>query len=85
MARIDIQIRYVEPHGKARRYRQVVPPDVRESIGRKTWVETFKGRTSLAVIEREAGRLSEAQEALRAAKDQLGDVDSAIFSTKERI
>lgn len=58
MARNDIQIRYVQPHGKARRYRRIVPADVREAIGRGVWIKTFRSATPLAEIEHVAGRLA---------------------------
>lgn len=58
MARFDVRVPYVEPHGNARRYRRIVPPDVAGKVGRRVWIKTFKARTPLAQIEREARRLA---------------------------
>lgn len=42
MARHVIDIPYVEPHGKAFRYRRIVPADVREQVGK-----AFKGSVGM--------------------------------------
>ncbi|MGR3344388.1 MAG: hypothetical protein ACU0DI_14410, partial [Paracoccaceae bacterium] len=58
MAKNDINIPYVEPHGNARRYRRFVPADVRDKIGRKRWIKTFPKDTPLSLIEQRAKKLA---------------------------
>lgn len=58
MARNVIDIPYVEPHGKAFRYRRIVPADVRGQVGKTRWTKTFPARTPLALIEQRARRLA---------------------------
>lgn len=55
MASNNVDIPYVVQHGKTRRYRRVVPEDLRDSLdGRKVWIKTFRAGTPLAVIEAKA-------------------------------
>ena len=55
---MEIQIPYVLSRGKGYRYRRIVPPDVRKTIGRKNWTKSFKSEIPLIVVEREARRLA---------------------------
>lgn len=57
MAKLLLSTRYVETHGKASRYRRIVPADVSDKIGRDRWIKTFPKDTPLSVIERTAKRL----------------------------
>lgn len=58
MAKIDFEIPYIERHGKAFRYRRIVPADVQEQVGKRRWTKTFPARTPLAIIEQRARRLA---------------------------
>lgn len=64
MSRTGISIPYVTKHEKGSgrpasyRYRRVVPPAMRATIGRKVWLKSFRADASLAYIERTARRLA---------------------------
>ncbi len=84
MASIKFEIPYVEEHwktgkrGVGYRYRRVVPLDVREKIGRKNWVVTFKPNTAPLAIEREARQLAARHDRLieRARNGDVVDADA---------
>jgi integrase len=64
------RIPHVVRHGRALRYRRIVPPDVREAVGRQVWLRSFPRRTPIAAVEREASGLAAAHDALiRRARD----------------
>lgn len=86
MAKINVDIPYVQAHGRAMRYRRVIPRDVRQNIGGKShWIKTFRRRTPLAVIEREAGRLAREHDAVIARARNGEVVDAETIARAETL
>jgi integrase len=58
MAKSTLDIPYIYDHGDAKRYRRIVPYNVREKIGRKVWLKSFPRKTPVSIIRREARKLA---------------------------